>query len=277
MKIKLLMIFLSVILLGFHLSAVQSVTFLKNGDTITDTIVDMSSQTGQVEFQRHAKIHRSRIWMINFMGSSWDFPDERQLLVSNRDTVFLRNGQRLNVNIVDFSSRRRMFEFRVGGGVHESKVKRIYFCCTKLPAAYKEKEEAQPGGESDFVTFVVDGRIIDSPISYLNSRKTGFEDGLQINTKDIWMINFEDDSLDFPRERLQLSNEVDTIFPARGRVFYDTVTGFDSRTGRFSFQRSKPIHYSQLTRIYFCCTKFPDAFKSRGRYKRLPSRIKRRY
>ena len=270
------MIFLSVILLGLHLSAVQSVTFLLNGDTITDTIVDMSSQTGQVEFLRHGKIHRSSIWMINFMDSNWDFPDERAQLVSDRDTVFLRNGHRLNVNIVDFSSRRQMFEFRVGGGVHESKVMRIYFCCTKLPAAYRGQEEAAPG-ESGSVTFVVDGRIIDSPLSYLNSRKTGFQDGLQINTKDIWMINFEDDSLDFPRERLQLSNRVDTIFPARGRVFYDTVVGFDGRTGNFSFQGTNPIHYSQITRIYFCCTNFPEAFKSRDRYKRTPPRIKRRY
>lgn len=276
MKIKSLMIFLCVILLGTHLSAVQSVTFLKNGDTITDTIVDMSSQTGQVEFSRHAKIHRSRIWMINFMGSSWDFPAERQLLVSNRDTVFLRNGQRLNVNIVDFSSRRRMFEFKVGGRVHEAKVKRIYFCCTKLPAAYKGKEEAATG-EFYSVTFLVDGRIIDSPLSYLNSRKTGFQDGLQVNTKDIWMINLEDDSLDFPRERTRLNNRVDTIFLANGRVFLDIVTGFNSRTGMFSFQKSKAIHYSKITRIYFCCTKFPEAFKSRGKYKRVPSRIKRRY
>ena len=275
MKIKALMIFLSVILLGFHLSAVQSVTFLKNGDTITDTIIDMSSQTGQVEFRSHGKVHRSRIWMINFMGSSWDFPDERAQLVSDRDTVFLRNGHRLNVNIVDFSSRRHMFEFRVGGGVHESKVKRIYFCCTKLPTAYQGQKEAAPG-ESESVTFLVDGRIIDSPLSYMNSRKTGFQDGLQINTKDIWMINFENDSLDFPRERLQLNNKVDTIFPVKGRVFYDNVVAFDGRTGRFSFQRTNPIHYSQITRIYFCCTQFPEAFRGKVRYK-VPPRIKRRY
>jgi hypothetical protein len=214
--------------------------------------------------------------MINFMGSSWDFPGERQQLVSNRDTVFLRNGQRLNVNIVDFSSRRHMFEFKVGGAVHESKVKRIYFCCTKLPAAYQGKEETA-SGEFESVTFLVDGRIIDSPLSYLNSRKTGFQDGLQINTKDIWMINFKDDSLDFPKERLQLSNRVDTIFPVKGRVFYDTVVGFDGRTGKFSFQRSSPLHYSQVTRVYFCCTNFPEVFRKKGRYKRVPPRIKRRY
>jgi hypothetical protein len=253
----------------------SSVTFLKNGDTITDTIVDVSSQTGQVEFRSHAKIHRSRIWMINFVNSNWDFPAERQLLVSDRDTVFLRNGQRLNVNIVDFSSRRRTFDFRVGGRVHEDKVKRIYFCCIKLPAAYKEKKEAAPG-EFYSVTFMVDGRIIESPLSYLNSRKTGFQDELQVNTKDIWMINLEDDSLDFPRERVRLSNKVDTIFPVNGRVFFDTVTGFNGRNGTFSFRKSKPIHYSQITRIYFCCTKFPEVFKKRGRYKQ-PKRIKRRY
>ncbi len=63
MKIKIMLI-LAIIgmigLSGITLSAAQSVTFLHDGNAVTDTIVDMSSNTGQVEFRRSPKLHKSR-------------------------------------------------------------------------------------------------------------------------------------------------------------------------------------------------------------------------
>lgn len=239
----------------------ESASFLKDGKVITGTIVDMSSRTGKFEYMDNLKIHRSRIWMINFISSEWDFPGERDQLSRNTDTIFLKNGDTLHVQIVDFSSRRHVFEFRNGGSIYVSKVKRIYLCCTRLPNAYKKKVP-KPDEYASF-TFLLNGRVIDSPLDYLNHRKTGFQDRLQINTKDIWMINFIDEYWDFPRERRQLDNQLDTVFLKNGGVDHDTVVDFNCERGTFRFENIGPLHYSKIKRIYFCCVQLPAAYRSK--------------
>lgn len=274
---------------GSHLAAIQSVTFLNDGNAITDTIIDMSSRTGQVEYRNNLKIHRGSIWMINYESGAWDYPNERAQLSRSTDTIFLRNGQIMNVTITDFSSRRMVYEFRQGGSVHESNIKRIYFCCTELPGAYQKQGQNQDQNQrkglrrdaqqDDFytVTFMLDGRVVDSPLKYLNNRKSGFEDGLQVNTKDIWMINFEDDSLDFPQERQRLDRRLDSIVLTNGRMLYDTVLDFNEREGTFGLRNLDPIHYSEIRRIYFCCNIFPDVYRNMRRDHRFPGQKKRRY
>lgn len=268
MKFKVLLLTLLTLLLFIQLSAEgrkfhkgESASFLKDGDIITGTIVDMSSRTGKFEYMNNPKIHRSRIWMINFISSEWDFPGERKQLSRNTDTIFLKNGDTLHVQIIDFSSRRYVFEFRNGGSTHVSKVKRIYLCCTRLPDAYKKK--VPKPDEYDSFTFLLNGRVIGSPLDYLNHRKTGFQDRLQINTKDIWMINFIDEYWDFPRERRQVNNKSDTVFLKNGRVVYDTVVDFNNERETFRFENIDPIHYSKIKRIYFCCVQLPAAYKSK--------------
>ena len=279
MKLK-LMVILAVIgmigLCGLNLSADQSVIFLHNGSSITDTIVDMSSNTGKVDFRRSPSLHKSRIWMINYENDQWDFPDERAQLARGTDTIFLRNGHTLNVTIVDFSSRRRMFEFKRGGSVHESKVKRIYFCCVDLPEAYRGKGQQQQDDDFFTVTFMVDGRVIDSPLKYLNIRKTGFQDGLQVNTRDIWMINFEDENLDYPDERRQLDRRLDTVFLTNNRKIYGTVIDFNERRGEFRFKNLDPIHYTRINRIYFCCNPFPEALRNKFKRNMIKRKVIRR-
>jgi sRNA-binding regulator protein Hfq len=286
MKIKYALIALVIGMVVFsspHLSAMKSVTFLLDGNAIDDTIVDMSSQSGQVEYRNNLKVHRGRIWMINFESGNWDYPNERAQLSRNTDTIFLRNGQVMNVTIIDFSSRRNVFEFQQGGSVHESNIKRIYFCCTELPGAYQKQSQKKghwkDAPQDDYypVTFMVDGRVIDSPLKYLDMRKSGFEDGLQVNTKDIWMINFEDDEMDFPRERQKLDRRMDTIFLTNGRVLYGNVLDFKEREGTFVLRNMDPVHYSQISRVYFCCNSFPDALRNLKRYKRIQHSRRRRY
>jgi hypothetical protein len=266
MKIKRLLMVLMIVIVSLDLMAIQSVTFLMDGNSITDTIIDISSRTGYVEFQNSPKVHRSQVWMINFLDNQWDFAGERERLTGNTDTIFLRNGHILNVKIVDFSSRRLMFEFLQGGAVHESNVARIYFCCNKLPAAYQNmKPTPSPDqGERYSTSFIVDGRIVEYPLSYLNNQKTGFTDGLQINTRDLWMINFIDNKWDFPGERQQLNARLDTIFMRDGEVIYDKVVDFSKTRRTFQFSNIDPIHESQIKRIYFCCQKLPEAFRGKS-------------
>lgn len=266
-KLKSILLVSIVIMLGMNLYAAKSVTFLHDGRSFTGTIFDMSSRTGVVEYKGNTKIHRSNIWMINYGDNRWDHPKERRQLSKRTDTIFLRNGQAMNVRIVDFSSRRRVYEFQGGGKVHESRVLRIYFCCTNLPAAYKQakKPKQQDKGERYASVFLMNGRMIEMPLSYLNSRKTGFTDGLQINTHDIWMINFVDDNWNFAAERRRLNRRLDSIFLKNGNVVNDAIVDFNEKSGSFRFKRSEPIHESQIRRIYFCCNPLPNAYKLKGK------------
>jgi sRNA-binding regulator protein Hfq len=264
------MLIFIVAFVGMSLYAAQSVTFLKNGRSFTGTILDMSSRTGVVDYKGNTKFHRNNIWMINYADTNWNHPNERRRLSNKTDTIFLRNGHVLNVRIVDFSSRRKMYEFRKGGRVHESKVLRIYFCCTPLPQAYqqalKQPKPPQGGDKRYAAVFLMNGRHIEKTLSYLNSRKSGFTDGLQINTHDIWMINFANDKWNYADERRKLDDRLDTIFLKNGKVLYDSVVDFSSRRGTFRFENIDPIHESRIKRIYFCCNPLPDAYRrNRGR------------
>jgi hypothetical protein len=263
MKLKSLLIILMMMFMMLSLDAAQSVTFLKDGNKITNVIIDMSSQTGKIEYRNNHKVHRNKVWMINYVNANWDFPDERSQLSNKTDTVFLRDGTVIHDKIVDFSSRRWVWEFMRTKAVPESQIKRIYFCCTKLPGAYKGAAPSPgPTDKERFsVTFLVTGKSIEITLSYLNSQKTGFTDGLQINTHDIWMINFENNKWDFPAERRQLNNRQDTIFLKDGNVLYDNISDFSEKRKTFRLNRGNPIHESQIKRIYFCCTGLPDVYK----------------
>ncbi len=274
MKKRILMIMVVFAVLATGLTAAHSYTFLKNGKYIKDTLMDMSRRTGKLEYHSQGRVHWSQVWMINFENNQWNFPNERNQLTGKADGIFLRNGQVMHAIIIDFSSRRRVFEFQQGGSVHESQVARIYFCCDILPGAYNELLRSPgpknnwhgQGGNNDrySTSFLVDGRIVEDPLSYLNSRKAGFMEGLQINTHDLWMINFENNQWNFPNERNQLGNDSDTIIMNDGEVIHARITGFSKTKGTFTFQDMDPIHESYIKRIYFCCQVLPEAFKRRG-------------
>lgn len=270
-----MMLFLVAVVVS-SLSAAHSYTFLKNGKYIKDTLMDMSRRTGKLEYHSQGKVHWSQAWMINFENDRWNFPNERSQLTGEADGIFLRNGQVMHAIIVDFSSRRRVFEFQQGGSVHESRVARIYFCCDILPGEYnKLLKSPKPGNQNRnrndrrySSSFLVDGRTVEDPLSYLNSRKTGFTEGLQINTKDLWMINFENNRWNFPSERNQLADDADTIFMKDGEVIHARITGFSKTKGTFSFQDMDPVHESYIKRIYFCCQVMPEAFRRGGKFKK---------
>jgi len=265
MKLKSLSIIVVIVLTTLGLSA-NSTTFLQDGRTFSGTLLDISSRTGMVEYFGNTKINRAQIWMINFADNNWDFEAERNQLSNQSDTIFLHNGQTMNVRIVDFSSRRKIFEFQGGGNIHISNVKRIYFCCVPLPEAYRQLLRKAPPETSNryAAIFMTNGNVVESPISYLNSSKTGFLSGLEINSKDIWQINLEDAEWDNANDRRQLDRQLDTIFLKNGRVIFDTVVDFSKNRNTFRFENIDPIHESQISRIYFCCGDMPEAYRNRS-------------
>jgi sRNA-binding regulator protein Hfq len=258
--------------MAVNLAAMQSFTFLHDGNVVKGVIVDMSSRNGQVEYLDNMKVNRSRIWMINYIDGNYDFPRERSQLSNNTDTVFLRNGGVIHDHITDFSSRRLVWEFMRNQAVHESQITRIYFCCTSLPPAFNQAQAALPqqSGQDErySVTFLVSGKSIEVPLSYMNSQMTGFTDGKKVNTPDVWMINFENNKWDFADERRQLNQKQDTIFLKDGEVIYDTVTDFNKRRGTFQFKGIDPIHESQIKRIYFCCNLLPNVYRQYNKFHR---------
>jgi hypothetical protein len=274
MKLKTMWMILMIGCMAVSLSALQSYTFLHDGNVVNGVIIDMSSRNGQVEYQDNMKVHRSRIWMINYMDGNYDFPQERNQLSNNTDTVFLRNGGIIRDNIVDYSSRRQVWEFGQTQAVHESQILRIYFCCTALPAAFNRVQAAPPPGKDNRYSssFLLNGNYIEVPLSYLNSQQTGFTDNSQINTQDLWMINFENNQWDFPAERNQLNRQKDTIFLKDGEVLYDIVTDFSNRRRTFQFKGMDPIHESQIKRIYFCCNVLPIAYKQHNNHLKFKRR-----
>lgn len=267
MKLKSVWILLIMVSLGLTLNARPSISFLQDGNSIASTIVDVSSRTGTVDYRNGQKIHRSRIWMINFENRNWNFPNERRQLSNNSDTIFLNNGHILKVKIVDFSSRRRVFEFRDGGKVHDGQIKRIYFCCTKLPAAYRKSSPSTPVADNGKApaTFLRNGRFYNKHLSYLNHTKTGFVGGPQINTKAIWMINFSNKEWNYGHERKQLDRNQDTIFLKDGEILYDVVVDYSKTRKTFRFENTEPLHSSKIKRIYFCCEVLPQAYKNKTR------------
>jgi len=263
MRVKCLIVGLLVVFLGGSLWGNEPITFLQDGTSLTEAINDIRGIRLKIEYVSGQRIPKYKIWMINFIDDNWNFPEERNQVSCQKDTIFLRNGNVLMENIVGYNNIRRIFHIETRGFVRAEEISRIYICCTKIPWAYEEKipEEEVEEKEYKSTTFLLDRRIINSPIKYLNAEKTGFMDGLQINTKDIWMINFENDQWDFPMERWQLSDRnLDTIVLTSGSMTYDLVKSFNQQEGTFQFENIDPIHYSQIKRIYFKGVKTPPNF-----------------
>ncbi|MCP4220145.1 MAG: hypothetical protein GY765_36275, partial [bacterium] len=200
MRIKTLLVVLAILLLSFNLVAEKQgfhktgevAVFKTDGNMMHDIINFMSSRSGRLGFAHHGKMRTQNVWMLNFMNRSWDFPQERNRLARSVDSVFLKNGKVIHDRIVTYSTKFKVFRFTRNADVHVNDIKRIYYCCTKLPAAYsrgKGKEQGHKPQKNIYYTHLTDGRLVASSIRYLNAQKTVFENNLEINSKDIRLIN----------------------------------------------------------------------------------------
>jgi hypothetical protein len=229
-------------------------TFFLDGNMIIDTVDFMSSRSGRLGFVNSGMFKIINIWMVNFISNEWNFPEEREELAPTMDTLFLRNGGIIRDRIDTYSTKMKVFRFDNTAPIHISQIKRIYFCCNKLPKSFEEK--LKTGSAVSYYTFMIDGRVIDSPIVYLENVKTGFGNGLQVNTKDIVMINFENNQADFPNEKRMLSRTADSIFLEDNNVIYKNIAKFSHEEGIIEFQDSTQIPFSKITRIYFYRLRF---------------------
>jgi hypothetical protein len=242
-------------------------TFFLDGNMIIDTVDFMSSRSGRLGFINSGMFKIINIWMVNFISDEWNFPEEREELAPTMDTLFLRNGGIIRDRIDTYSTKMKVFRFDNHAPINISEIKRIYFCCNKLPKSFEEKLNGKESAVS-YYTFMIDGRVIDSPIVYLENVKTGFGNNLQVNTKDIVMINFENNQADFPNEKRMLSRTADSIFLEDNNVIYKNIAKFNHEEGIIEFQDSTQISFSKISRIYFYRLRFDSESRKERMIKR---------
>lgn len=233
----------------------KAAIFMMNGDVSIETIVFMSSYSNRLGFADNEKININKIWMVNFINKEWNFLDERKELARSEDSIFLKNGKIIHDKIITYSTGRQVFRFKNTAPIHISSIKRIYFCCNRLPKFYKDKLY------SDYFTFLLDGRTISSPIVYSNIKKTKFKNKILIDSKNIWMINFINKTRNFPKEMKVLSNTKDSIFLKNGGVIYKSIVFLDPVKRFIKFDDNTQIPFLNIKRIYFPRTKIGRKFK----------------
>ena len=119
-----------------------SITFLKNGEKIIAKVIDVSRTRNVIELQDTSgdtkEIKLAEIWMINFINTKWDFPKERDKIVTAEHYFFLKNSEIISGRIIDFSRNLKVFELNTGEKIRIGSIRRIYF--SKNPPNEFKKE-----------------------------------------------------------------------------------------------------------------------------------------
>jgi hypothetical protein len=109
---------------------------LQNGEMVAGEMVDISSTRLVVRLRDGREFPLHEIWMINFVGTDWNFPEERERLEKDEHYLFFKNDRLTSGRIVDFN--RRVFELDTKENVPVAQVRRIYFT-NRLPSAYQSR------------------------------------------------------------------------------------------------------------------------------------------
>jgi len=108
-----------------------STAFLKNGEKLIVKVIDVSRTRLVMEFQDISgdtkEIKLAEIWMINFINTKWDFPKERDKIVTAKHYFFLKNKEIISGRINDFSRNQKVFELDTGEKIRIGSIRRIYF------------------------------------------------------------------------------------------------------------------------------------------------------
>ncbi len=125
---------------GEGLKSGEAAIFLKDGGKIKGEIVDISSRRMVLELKDGSKIKLSNIWMINCVNKKWYFPQEQSQIQKPQHYFFLKNGNITSGKLIDFSSKRKVFELETGEKIAYGTVKRLYFT-KKVPAEFNKPDK----------------------------------------------------------------------------------------------------------------------------------------
>jgi hypothetical protein len=101
--------------------------FLKNGDMMIGSIVEINAEKASLMLSDGASIPIRDLWMINFVNEQWNFPNERSLIETNEHYVFLKTGDVTSGRVTAFTADKREFEFEAGDKFPIVSIRRIYF------------------------------------------------------------------------------------------------------------------------------------------------------
>jgi len=227
--------------------AAEDAVFLKDGNMIVGEITDISSDSLIVQFKDGSKIPLMNVAMINCVDRGKDFPDEAEQITTNQHYVFLKNGEVRMGKIVDYSSEQRVFEFATGEKFPHDMVKRVYFV----------KMEGGPiidpalSGVQAWI-FLKNGSQVAGEIIDISSDRQFLElkDQPEIPMKDLYLLNFEGPSKDYPAETSQLNENQDYAFLKDGRVKLGILIDYSSESKVFQFDNGASFAPNMVKRIY---------------------------
>ena len=129
-----------------ELRAGEAAIFMQGGNMNIGEIGDISRTRLVLQIKDGPEYPLERIWMINFINTDWNFPEERASMEKDEPYIFLKNNDITSGRIIDFSSTRRVFELDTKEEVPIGRIRRIYFT-RHLPPVYearwKEEEAAR--------------------------------------------------------------------------------------------------------------------------------------
>jgi hypothetical protein len=112
---------------GQKLKSGEQAIFLKNGDTVIGSIVEINAEKASLELKDGTSLPVRDLWLINFVNEQWNFPNERNLIETNEQYIFLKSGDVTSGRITALAADKREFEFESGEKFPFVSVRRIYF------------------------------------------------------------------------------------------------------------------------------------------------------
>ena len=123
--------------------------FLRGGEMIIGELGDLSRTRLVFTLRDGREFALSSIWMINFINTDWNFPEERAKMDKDQHYLISRTGRMISGKILDFSHNMG-FEFDNGDRVRLAEVQRIYFT-NVFPSAYQDRLAQEGGQQAGFV------------------------------------------------------------------------------------------------------------------------------
>jgi hypothetical protein len=168
--------------------------FMQGGKMNTGVIGDISRTRLVLQLKDGREFSLDRVWMINFINTDWNFPEERARMEKDEDYIFFKNNAITSGRIIDFSSTRRVFQLDPSEEVPIGRVRRVYFS-RYLPPAYEARlREEEAAKKKNFVgTYKGEIRLPSGEVRKVN---------LMLNEDKTAQVRFE-----YPQGRLSATQQ----------------------------------------------------------------------
>lgn len=124
--------------------------YFRDGRVIYDHVTGIVTANLVVQTPGNGEFYMRDVWLINYMEAQWDYPAEREQMNAGEHTIFLRNGNVVSGQIVNFLSEREAgprkawgYKLRNGGQTTiytPAAIARIYYS-NNVPAAFTQNQD----------------------------------------------------------------------------------------------------------------------------------------